>query len=44
MCVLRRERDEAISALREISNAQHFGDIGDWARNIAKKVLEKNND
>jgi hypothetical protein len=34
------ERDEAIATLREIANASHFDNIGNWARNKAKKALE----
>ena len=37
---LERERDEARAALREIANASHFDNIGNWARNKAKKALE----
>jgi hypothetical protein len=35
-----RERDEARAVLREIANASHFDNIGNWARNKAKKALE----
>ena len=35
----KRERDEARAALREIANASHFDNIGNWARNKAKKAL-----
>ena len=34
------ERDEARAVLREIANASHFDNIGNWARNKAKKALE----
>lgn len=37
---LERERDEAREALQEIANASHFDNIGNWARNRAKKSLE----
>ncbi len=36
----RRERDEALSVLREIANASHFDNIGNWARNKAREALE----
>ena len=36
---LERERDEARSVLQEIANASHFDNIGNWARNKAKKAL-----
>ena len=38
---LEQERDEAREALQEIANASHFDNIGNWARNKAKKVLEE---
>jgi hypothetical protein len=37
---LERERDEARKVLNEIANASHFDNIGNWARNEAKKALE----
>ena len=37
---LRKERDEALKALREIAEAIGFDNIGDWARNTALKALE----
>jgi hypothetical protein len=36
---LEQERDEARAVLREIANASHFDNIGNWARNKAKKAL-----
>jgi len=35
-----RERDEAREVLNKIANASHFDNIGNWARNEAKKALE----
>lgn len=35
-----QERDEARSFLREIATASHFDNIGNWAKNKAKKALE----
>lgn len=37
---LERERDEARKVLSEIANASHFDNIGNWARNKAKKALD----
>jgi hypothetical protein len=34
------ERDKARAILSEIANASHFDNIGNWARNKAKKALE----
>ena len=36
-----QERDEAREALQEIANASHFDNIGNWARNKARKALEE---
>lgn len=35
-----QERDEAREALREIAEASGFDNIGDWARNKARKALK----
>lgn len=37
---LERERDEARNALQEIARATSFDNIGNWARNTARKALE----
>lgn len=37
---LERERDELREALREIAEASRFDNIGNWARNKARKALE----
>jgi len=36
-----RELAEAREALQEIANASHFDNIGNWARNKARKALEE---
>ena len=38
---LERERDEARKVLQEIANASHFDNMGNWARNKARQVLEE---
>lgn len=37
---VRQQRDEARAVLSEIANASHFDNIGNWARNKAKKALD----
>ncbi len=37
----RKERDDALAVLREIANASGFDNIGNWARNKAKKALTR---
>ena len=37
---LELERDEAREVLREIAEASHFDNIGNWARNKAKEALK----
>lgn len=37
---LEGERNKAREVLREIAEASHFGNIGNWARNKAKEALK----
>lgn len=39
MCAMRRERDALANALRKISEASGFDNIGLWSRNVAKQAL-----
>ena len=38
---LERERDEAREVLREIAEASGFDNIGNWARNKARKEIDR---